>query len=347
MADIQIRFNKDMLVLTSPVEDALARLGMTNPDDCAYTLLFEPEVIEEIYKLEAITGAQCVVADSALLTPARLAQVGMGKDAQAMAQHAMDIAASVKPQHLLVEIAPCGLPLDAASKASLVENRDQYSSAARLFTDAETAFDAFFLNGFSRVADLKCALMGIRRVSDKPIIASVPLDENGVLVRKATYGAGANLAPLEETIEEAAAAMADLGADVAGFATAAAPDTAVQLLDRIHAACDLPTLVQLDIRHRDPEQEAPTPDNPYCDPDTMVDAADVLRDAGAQFLRAIGDVTPAYTGALVAATDKLDVVRVVGRPHAVFDESTDLDELADTLRARIASAMGKASGEGE
>ena len=41
----------------------------------------------------------------------------------------------------------------------------------------------------------------------------------------------------------------------------------------------------------------------------MMEAAQHLRAAGAQFLRAIGQATPAYAGALVAATDGLDAHR--------------------------------------
>lgn len=342
MADIQLRFHKDMLVLSSPIECELNRLGVTSEADRAYALLFEPEVLEELYKIEAITGVQCVVADTALLTPAHLARLGMTKDAKALATNAIELAMSVKPQHVLVEVGPCGLPIDTSSKSSLIENRDQYTKVAKLFEQDD--FDAFFLNEFSRVADLKCALMGVRKVSDKPIIASVLLDRQGYLVRArgcAVRSATPNA--FQETLEDAVCAMNDLGADVVGFSTDAPADEAVRLLDRVRAVCDLPTLVQLEVRSRDAEQAAATSENPYFEPDTMVDAADVLRDAGVQFLRAIGDVTPAYTGALVAATDKMDVVCDDAAARVSFDTNTDLDDLAERLRERISVAMGTAN----
>lgn len=339
MADIQLRFNKDMLVVSSPISSELDRLGMTSPNDQAYALLFEPEVLEELYKFAAISGAQCMVADTAMLTQARLAKLGMRGDGEAMAGNAISLCASVKPQHVLVEIGPCGLPIDAVSKASLLENRDQYAGAAKLFTQAD--FDAFFVNGFNRVADLKCALMGIRKVSDKPIIASVALDRQGMLDRgRYSSSDPTSKGVFQETIEDACAAMQNLGADVAGFSTDGSIGTAVQLLNRAHMSCSLPMLVQLKVRSRDPEQAEPTEDNPYFEPDTMVDAADALRAAGAQFLRAIGDVTPAYTGALVAATDRLDVVGLDNTDDVAFDDRGDIGSIAKRLRERVSSALG-------
>lgn len=339
MADLQLRLNKDMLVMSSPISRALDRLGMTSLHDQAYALLFEPEVIEEAYNLESMTGAQCVVADTAMLAPVELAKLGMRDDAQPMADNAMKLVSAMKPQHSIVELAPCGLPIDASSKASLLENRDQYTRVAKLFSEAE--FDAFFLNGFTRVADLKCALMGIRKISDKPIIASVDVDRDGILIRggmgSTTLSDGLGL---QESIEEAVHAMADLGADVVGFTSAAPVDGAVKLLNRMHASCDLPTLVQLKVASRDPEQEGPTDENPYFEPDTMVDAADALREAGVQFLRAVGDASPAYTGALVAATDRLDVVRAASDPENAEDADMDIDSLAERLRERVTNALG-------
>ena len=340
MADLELRLNKDMLVMSSPVSRALDLLGMTSLHDQAYALLFEPEVIEEVYKLESMTGVQCVVADTAMIVPAELARLGMRDDAQAMADNAIKLAQAVKPQHVIVEIAPCALPLDASSKSSLLENRDQYTRAAKLYDDA--SFDAFFLNGFTRVADLKCALMGIRKVSDKLIIASVDVDGEGVLRRRgaASVAVGSESA-MQESIEDAIYAMEDLGADVVGFASGAPVDDLVALTNRARMSCGLPTLVQLDVASRDPEQEAPSYKNPYFDPDTMVDAAEALRAAGAQVLRAVGDASPAYTGALVAAVDRLDVAQDLFGLDIANDAETDLDSLAERLRDRVASALGR------
>lgn len=291
--DISLRFHKDMLVLDAPVAAILERLGVDAARDMEFTLLFEPETMEKAYELEALTGAQCIVTPTGALTPARLAHARMEDKAEELAAEALRIVRDLKPQHILVELDPCGLPLDPESKASLMEHRDQYARAAKLFADAE--FDAFFLNGFTSVTDLKCALMGVRKVSDAPVFASVNVRGDATL-------AGDDAAPAE-TLEEAAAVMAEFGAQVMGFATDAPIDAACEFVTRMQMTAQgetpLPVLAQLVV-----EEGAGN----YSDPDSMVECAAALRAAGAQFLRAAGDATPAYAGALVAATLGSDVI---------------------------------------
>ncbi len=276
MADIQLRFGKDVLVIGTPVQEQLANIaaftdaelaedtegvesaadalenlaGVTFVDaaeapafDVELALLLEPEVFEDAYRLEKAVGAQCMVAPTANLTPARLAHVGMQRSAEQLARTAVEVTAAHAPEHLLVELAPCGLPLDAASKASLLENRAQYERAARLF-DGLT-FDAFFLNGFTSVTDLKCALMGIRKVTDVPVLASVDVDADGML---RPLEPGIHAPVVRERLEDAVAVMAEYGAQVAGFCTDAPPEAAASLAGRVTGAAFLPVLAQLFVR---------------------------------------------------------------------------------------------------
>ena len=298
MADLALRVFKDMLVVSSPVAAALARQGVTDPRDQALAVVLEPETVEDIYRLEAVAGPQVLVTPVADFTPARLAALGMEGKGTELARASLAAVRAFKPQHLLVEIGPCGLPLDPSSKGSLVENRDQYARAAELFEAEE--FDAFFLNGFTTIDDLKCALMGLRKVSDAPLFASVDVTADGMLAS----GRG--------TLAEAVAVMADLGASVAGFATLADPASAARLADGAREAlaaqgADLSLMATLVVAERDSRQQGPTTENPYYAPDTMMAAAGALRSAGVQFLRAAGDATPAYTGVLAAATAGQDV----------------------------------------
>ena len=80
--------------------------------------------------------------------------------------------------------------------------------------------------------------------------------------------------------------------------------------DMLVLSCPIaPVLAQIDVVEHNPRQRQATPENPYHRPDVMMEAAQHLRAAGAQFLRATGQATPAYAGALVAATDGLDAHR--------------------------------------
>lgn len=289
MSDIALRFHKDVLVLSAPPAVALERLGVDTTADLEFTLLFEPDTVEEAYRLEAMGGAQCLVAATAGLTPARLARVRMEEQGPQLARAALEALAPFKPQHVLVELGPCGLPLDPSAKASLMEHRDQYARAGRMFDGLE--FDGLFLNGFGDCTSLKCALMGLAKVSDAPVFASVDVD-------------GAGMLPSGEALEAAVGVAEELGAAVVGFQTAASMDEAAKLCARACAAgtLELPVLVQMAVE----------PGGAYGNADALADAAAVLCAAGAQFLRASGQATAACTGALVAATLGMDVARNVG-----------------------------------
>ena len=354
MPDIALRFDKDMLVVSAPVSAALARQGVDVDRDLELMTVLEPDSIQEAMRLESMAGAQCLATSTAGITPARMAQVGMEDRAHDVARASLEVLRPLKPQHVLVEIGPCGLPLDTSSKASLNENRDQYARAARLFAGEQ--FDAFFLNGFTTASDLLCALMGVRQVSDMPAFASVDVLEEGTLAS----GRG--------TLEEACAIMGEYGASVAGFSTACGIEAACALAKRAEAACDLPILVQLAVAEHKPKQGGPTDANPYYCPDAVVDAAVRLRASGVQFLRATGAATPAYTGALAATTAGLDVAacrtagvpvadasvvaespssgdgRNEGDPQVASATDEQMSALADALREKVAAAFSE-SGE--
>ena len=56
MADLALRFGKDMLVVSSPIQEALRRAGIESVCDQALALLVEPETIEEAYRMETVAG---------------------------------------------------------------------------------------------------------------------------------------------------------------------------------------------------------------------------------------------------------------------------------------------------
>ena len=294
MPDIGLRLNKDMLVLSAPIDTTLARQGVDVDRDRELLSLIEPEAVHAAYRLEMITGAQCLVTNTTKITKARLTHVNMDDRAGEIAAAALAVTRSLKPQHILAEIGSTGLPLDASSAFSLKQNRDQYAEAACAF--GEEGFDAYFLNGMTHAADMQCALMGIRKQSDKLVFASVTLDAQGRLKGSIP------------DIAEAAAMMAEYGADVVGFESAAPLCQVLETAQKLRQAVHVPLLVQLAVGKNNPKQQRETAENPYFCPDTMIGAATQLRAAGVQFLRASGNATASYTGALVAASDGFDVV---------------------------------------
>ncbi|MBP5313735.1 MAG: methionine synthase [Eggerthellaceae bacterium] len=319
MADLINRFHKDVLVVGDDIDRALERRGIDIARDKANIMLLEPETLEDAYRVEGAAQAPCIVANTADLLPARLLKSNMEQSPDDLAHAALFAASFAKPQHLLVEMGPCGLPLDPSSKSSVVENRDQYAAFTRAFEKQNriarqgvyegvvldedgmmrdegmlpSGFDAYLLRGFCTIADMKCALSGMRMVSYEPIIAVIDVDDEGNMADKTT-------------LEQAACAMADLEANVLGISVACGFDTAISLAKRLKATAEtlgfteegLPVFVELNIK-----------DKNYPTPDSMVEIGFALRDAGVQFIRAAGDATPAYTACLAAALYGAEVKR--------------------------------------
>ena len=290
----------------------------------------EPDAIVDAFRLEMVAGAQCLVTTTEDITRARLAHVRMEGDASRLAKAAVDIASEMKPQHVLIEIGPCGLPLDVSSKASLNESRQQYADAARAFEGC--AFDAFFLNGFASIADLKCALMGVAQVSGKPIFASVALGRNTgrdveeirTADSKTTGDKSSGDAPSGGASSSSGGTMFSLSYKPFDEPVAPAVPKLNALLDpdswseAIAAMVDLGASV-VGFETADPIDKAvaderarsrmPLADRTDYSPDTLERAAVKLYGAGVQFLRASGAATPACTGALAATVTGLDVLQ--------------------------------------
>ncbi len=302
MPDIEMRFHKDILVLSAPPDATLRRYQADPELDREFFNLLEPETLTDIMRFEHIAGAQCLVTGTEGITHARLAHQRLEEQSGAIAQAALAIAAELMPQHIIAQIGPTNLPLDPFSRVSLKQNRNQYAQAARDF--GEDGFDAFLLDGMTSIADLKCALMGVRMVTDKPVMATVPVDAEGKVLGR------------DETFVDAVSVMTDLQADVVGLTTAAPVDVAVQLVKQAAQTCDLPILVQLAVGEHDAHDVNPgfrpvilTSDNPYRTTDAVFEAVSPLVAAGAQFLRCVGQATASYTGALAIASMGMDAVR--------------------------------------
>lgn len=343
MADIEMRFGKDMLVLSGSIDATLERQGVNINADRQYLNLFEPEVVVDALKLQVMAGARCLVTTTEDITPARLAHANAQADGSTLARAAVDIALQCKPQHILAAIGPCELPLDGSSASSLKENKGQYLQAAHFFDGL--AFDAFLLDGFTSLDDLKCALMGVRQASDAPVFASVLVGRGEVLRCQQGTAHGSNQAndfdlstirsglPLEgyqaidnsaatgrprtcmplppEQLTQAVDIMMEFGATVVGIETADSLNHAFEYATTVAEATTLPILVSLRavLDPLDAAQKGLTPIEllENYSAESMPYVAEHLRKAGVQFLRATGDVDASFTAGLYAAVGDLDV----------------------------------------
>ena len=132
MPDIALRFNKDMLVLSTPIDYQLKSQGFTNPGDREYVALCESDLIEEVYKVEKLMDTPCLVTATEGITRARLAYSRFEKQAEDMARIAYEVGSSFTPQHLIAAVGPTGLPLDTSISSSVKQSIQQYRDATEV-----------------------------------------------------------------------------------------------------------------------------------------------------------------------------------------------------------------------
>lgn len=291
--DISLRLNKEMLVLGGPLEAGLQRLGIDVERDLAVANLFEPETIKNALSAYVLAGAQCLVANTKNVIQAKLAHENFDDRIEEVAKASLEIAKSCKAQHVIVELSDCMLPLDDTSRNSLIEFKNQYVSAGRVFENIaknkELNFDAYMISDMDNISKIKCALMGLKQVSDKPIFVCVEVDAKGMLNSS-------------EAIYDYAAMLQEFGATVAGIKVKDDLSVVEKLIKRLRAGCDLPLLVDFDVEEN----------GPYHHPDFMKDAALMANKCGAQFLRASGIAKPAHAAVLAGITQQVPLNLKIG-----------------------------------
>lgn len=294
MADIQMRFGKDMLVLSTGFARAFQQQGFELASEEAYVDLCEPELIEQAYQLEKMIDTPILCTPTECITNARLAHERFEGCGAQIAQAAWELVDAVTPQHALAVVGPTGLPLDESSATSLKASRKQYQEAVAELI--RYPFDALYFSGFTNGYDAQCALIAARAVYDGPIFFSFELTDKGELP-----SGSHDLASAVRLVDE-------YGADVIGISSGARLEKLERATATMREATGKPLLVELVVRELIERALNPDADNPYYSPDTMVEAALRLHAAGVQFVRAVGMASPAYTGALVATLAGLDVV---------------------------------------
>ena len=186
MADLNLRLGLDVLTIAENARDILLQSGLDVDSDANLTFAVEPEVIENSIAEDLRTGAQCVVTNVINFNPSALRKMKALEEAETLAKKSVAMTQNKHVQHPLVRIFPSELPLDPTSKQSLNEHADEYKFVAKLFD--KLPVDGFLLHGFKKETELKCALIGLRKGSDKTIIydkrifKSSNIDKNNIKI---------------------------------------------------------------------------------------------------------------------------------------------------------------------
>ncbi len=306
MPDIELRFNKDMIVVEGDKAKLLQRQGFSDEPCLPYLNVLEPEAIIDIHRMYLLVGAQAAITNTYGATRAQLATHGL-QDRMAEFNHAgVLLAQAVCPQHIFAAVGPCGIAI-----SSLIDEQGEpslaYRAALREYTDQITVLasdepDAILLDTFGSLFDLLCALDAALTSCDLPLIAS------------ATFTTDGTLSQTGESVEEVAMAVSAAGASVFGLNCMVSPNEMLPLARRARKATDLPLMVRPDV----PDNDLCKPQRPASSVDMITQMEDRTADywrAGVQFVGACCGATPSYIGAIAGVIEGHDVVRTTMNPQ--------------------------------
>lgn len=301
MAEVMRRVGFEVLVLDGAMGTMLHRAGMP-PGECPELLnVTAPDMVSNIYRLYAMAGSDCTITNTFGGSRPKLAEYGLDDRVFELNREAVRVAKQYGAPHVLGDIGPTGLVLEPLGAAGFDEVFEIFAEQAAALAAGKP--DAIFLETFTDIAEIRCAVLAIRSVCDLPIWASVTIGLNGRMDLSGTDPATAAV------ILEAA------GADVVGMNCGLGPDQLLPHVSAMAAATRLPVVVQPNagLPRLDDEGATVFPGTP----DEMGIFAEQAVAAGAALVGSCCGSTPAFTAAIEAAVGDLVPVERPERPRGV------------------------------
>ncbi|MDR0888885.1 MAG: homocysteine S-methyltransferase family protein [Coriobacteriales bacterium] len=293
MADLALRFNKDVLVVEGSIDTLLARDGALDVDSASELLdVLEPGLIIDAHRRYKQAGAQCMISNTVGGSTNMLSRYGLAERADELNRAGVRCALAAQPEHVLACVGSCGV--------SITDDTATYDAAyAQYITQIKSLAaegpDAIFIRDAAEMDDAICAVSAAGEACDLPVLVTLTGEafaRGGDAGGDAGVGDAGNSEGNGAGLEASIRALKEAGADAVGFGGNIGATDMVPLIKRAAAICDLPIIAM-------PAATGPS--------DLMADFAFHARAAGAQFIGAGLCSDPSYTGAVYAAIGGLDV----------------------------------------
>jgi homocysteine S-methyltransferase len=193
-----------------------------------------PELVRGIHAEYVAAGAELLETNTFGANPIKLSSFGLDdrtEEINAAATRLARAATERAPSRVFVTgaIGPLGIRIEPLGPTSLEETTAYFGrQVAGLL---EGGVDAFVLETFSDLSEIRCAIHAIRAASDLPIVAQMTIGQDG----KTTYGTGPG---------ELAKSLEDSGADVVGLNCSVGPAVMLDAMETMAEATSLPLAAQ-------------------------------------------------------------------------------------------------------
>lgn len=189
--------------------------------------LRQPDVIRDIHREYVRAGAELIETNTFGANPFKLAQHGLAAETEGINEAAARLAREAAGGRAAVAgaLGPLGVRIEPFGETSVEEARAAFARQARGLVAG--GVDGFLLETFSDVEELRCAVEGVRSVSDLPIIAQMTVGEDG----RTYFGtAPSSFGP----------AIAAMGVDALGVNCSVGPHGVLEAIEHLARVTTLP-----------------------------------------------------------------------------------------------------------
>ncbi|HEX8904884.1 MAG TPA: homocysteine S-methyltransferase family protein, partial [Longimicrobiaceae bacterium] len=191
----------------------------------------QPDLVRDVHRAYVKAGAEIIETNSYGANRPKLARHGLEDRLEEINLKAVQVARSAAGDRVCVAgaIGPLGMRIEPYGPTSIAEARGFFREQAAAL--AAGGVDLFVLETFSDLDEIEQALLGVRDVTDLPVVAQMVIREDG----RTPFGTDAPV--LVERLDE-------LGADVVGLNCSVGPNAMLNVAERLVAATTRPISMQ-------------------------------------------------------------------------------------------------------
>lgn len=299
MPDVMRRLGREMLVLDGAMGTMLQRAGMSPGTSPELLNVQAPEMVEQVLDYYKLAGSHCAITNTFGGSAPKLAEFGLADRVEELNRAGVRMARAHGAPHVLADMGPTGLVMEPLGTATFDEVFAAFAEQAAAL--AAEGPDAIFLETFTDIAEVRCAVLAAKSVCDLPVFASVTCGLSGRMDLSGTDP------------ETAAVVLEAAGADAVGLNCGLGPEQMLPLAERMVRATALPVIVQ-------PNAGLPVLDDEgrTIFPGTAFEMGAFAEAARAVGVAAVGSCcgsSPSFTGAIADAIADRDCIEIAGRGY--------------------------------
>jgi len=193
--------------------------------------LTQPDLVRDIHRAYVRAGAEIIETNTYGANRAKLSRHGLEDRTAEINQAAARIARDAAGERVFVAgaVGPLGLRIEPYGPTALDEARGWFREQAAALSGG--GVDLFVLETFADLEEIHQAILGVRDVSDLPIVAQMVIREDG----RTAYGSDAQVV---------AERLTEWGVEVVGLNCSVGPSAMLNAADRLLGATGRPVSMQ-------------------------------------------------------------------------------------------------------